>query len=737
MCAENDRLAVVMPVYNEEEAIRGVLEKWIECLDSLQCQYRVFAFNDGSSDGSLAVLRECEARFGGRLVVVDKPNGGHGETILSGYRRVAEKGFAWVFQVDSDDEMQPDSFPELWNRRADYDFLLGRRAGRKQALSRKVISFVSRLLVRFCFGRTVWDVNAPYRLMRVACFKKWFECIPSDTFAPNVLLAGLAAADGCRRFELPVPQRDRKTGVVSIRHWKLFKAACKSFFQTFWFAKRVNGGRVGIWLSAGVTFAMATSYVLLTDYVSFATCDEIGTADTAISCARDGIWRSYVWEYSYQPLHFALKYIWVKIFGFSHLAVCSMDTVLAAVAELYVLSIAVRRRWIFTCGGCLLLTVLFWCGWRLSYMFTMGRIDFLVMISTAALVDSLLESHHRNCAWRLVWTSFFVALSAVYTAPLMLMLAVFMSVDSKRRMSVKATGCSVVSGYLMAVVVTFVFYLYHGYLLRYLYTFVVFNQNLSGSEASPFGFCARLWSAYFRIDPWATCVMLLAVGMSCLRRRLTKWHGFVLAIPFLMVLSGRYMEYYSWVFYLPAVVCLVHALEGLRSRMGVRIVLVLSVLCLPMRFLWAAAYKAEARALSTTGRWFVEKRVQELVRARNVVLTDTVAFEDGRAIENPFYYPLVNAGAIVWRRAPECFDGMLFRDKLKMILDAVDARLFPLVETFENMPTHWWPESGFAIGRIGRPADLVEKLNRHGYSASVEVEDGSFHLVRFELQSAQ
>lgn len=229
------QLVVVMPVYNEAEAIAPVLRKWCAMLDTLALRYRIRAYNDGSKDATGQILqREAEAS-GGRVLAIDKPNGGHGPTILQGYREATEEA-DWVFQIDSDDEMAPDSFPALWAKREDFDFLVGRRAGRRQPLARKVISFVSRACVRLFYGRGVWDVNAPYRLMRAAVFAPLYAAIPTNTFAPNVILSGLAARLKLRAFEMPVPQHDRTTGEVSIKKWKLLKAAARSLKQTFLFA---------------------------------------------------------------------------------------------------------------------------------------------------------------------------------------------------------------------------------------------------------------------------------------------------------------------------------------------------------------------------------------------------------------------------------------------------------------------------------------------------------------------
>ena len=229
-------LCVVLPVYNEEDVICSVLEKWGLALDALKIDYVIRPYNDGSKDDSLQVMREA-AKALPRVEVKDKPNGGHGNTILTGYREASADGFDWIFQIDSDDEMGPENFGMLWEKRSGYDFLVGIRDGRVQALPRKIISFVSRCCVKLFYGRkTIWDVNTPYRLMRTSAFKEIFEKIPLTTFAPNVIISGMVARRGLRFFEIRVPQHDRTTGEVSIKKWKLLKAAAKSFGQTICFA---------------------------------------------------------------------------------------------------------------------------------------------------------------------------------------------------------------------------------------------------------------------------------------------------------------------------------------------------------------------------------------------------------------------------------------------------------------------------------------------------------------------
>jgi len=235
MCLD---VALVMPVYNEEACIANVVRSWREMLAGLGVRFRMVVLNDGSTDGTRAVL---DALAGDEhLEIVHKANSGHGPTILEGYRRAVAEA-AWVFQCDSDDEMKPDGFPMLWNDRQSYDALFGTRAGRAQNFGRRLISACSRLTVRVLFGSGIIDVNTPYRLIRAPLLRPIVAQIPDDTFAPNVIISGALCRAGVRIANHPVPHECRRTGSVSIVKWKLWKSALRSFWQTLCCRPRIAG----------------------------------------------------------------------------------------------------------------------------------------------------------------------------------------------------------------------------------------------------------------------------------------------------------------------------------------------------------------------------------------------------------------------------------------------------------------------------------------------------------------
>jgi dolichol-phosphate mannosyltransferase len=218
-------LAVVMPVYNEAAVIEDVVEAWLSELERLGIRSELHVYNDGSTDGTLKRLRGLPARPG--LVIHDKPNSGHGATVLQAYRE--QDTPEWIFQVDSDGEIGPEFFEALWRNREGCDLLIGRRVGRAAPLPRRIMTLVARVLVRACYGRGLTDVNSPYRLMRNAAFRPLFAAVPGEVFAPNVLLAGLAARHHLRIMEIPVRSQPRPAGRTTLRGLRLLPIALRSF----------------------------------------------------------------------------------------------------------------------------------------------------------------------------------------------------------------------------------------------------------------------------------------------------------------------------------------------------------------------------------------------------------------------------------------------------------------------------------------------------------------------------
>lgn len=100
-------LSVVIPTYNTEEYLERCVESLID--ERINGKVQIIVVNDGSKDNSLTVANSLAA---GRdfVVVVDKPNGGHGSAINKGVEFATGKYFR---VLDSDDWYEREDFVVL------------------------------------------------------------------------------------------------------------------------------------------------------------------------------------------------------------------------------------------------------------------------------------------------------------------------------------------------------------------------------------------------------------------------------------------------------------------------------------------------------------------------------------------------------------------------------------------------------------------------------------------------
>lgn len=229
-------LSVVMPVYNEAMYLKENVEAWIRILRGLDVPFEFLAYDDGSTDGSGEILDECSESCS-RLRVVHQPNRGHGPTIRSGYE--AANG-QWIMQSDSDNEIPPGEFDQLWPLREKFDFVIGRRAGRKLGFARKCVVWCARMSVRIFFGSGIRDVNSPFRLMRGDFVRASLPLIPRDAFAPNLFLSGLAVRGRRQVREVPVISQSHRIMGAS-RPLSVGFGQLVSMFFELWKVSRKTG----------------------------------------------------------------------------------------------------------------------------------------------------------------------------------------------------------------------------------------------------------------------------------------------------------------------------------------------------------------------------------------------------------------------------------------------------------------------------------------------------------------
>lgn len=231
---EKPDLSIVMPVFNEAGIVGSVVESWIQEAERLGISWEFLIYDAESSDGTLDILAALAEKHPGIQVNVC-PRLPHGPSVTRGYR---EASAPWVMQIDSDDEMGPEAFEQLWTHRNDHDFLLGCRTGRESPLARRIVTQVSRLAVLCLYGKGVRDVNSPYRLIRRSMLDQLLAFIPPETTVPNVILSGLVATAHARIYQCDVNHRSRRVGTAPLTKFSLWAVAARALRETWTAARR-------------------------------------------------------------------------------------------------------------------------------------------------------------------------------------------------------------------------------------------------------------------------------------------------------------------------------------------------------------------------------------------------------------------------------------------------------------------------------------------------------------------
>ena len=188
---KSSALFVVLPVYNEQAALRHVLHEWVPVLRAACENFVLCAINDGSTDSSLRVLTDLSADFP-ELEILDQSNSGHGRSCVRGYHAAVTRNAEWIFQIDSDGKCDPHYFPSLWDKRNEKRSVYGFRYKRDDGLNRLLISRVLTWFVYAATGGTwVRDPNVPYRLMHVSTVAQHLALIPDKASLSNIFLAAL------------------------------------------------------------------------------------------------------------------------------------------------------------------------------------------------------------------------------------------------------------------------------------------------------------------------------------------------------------------------------------------------------------------------------------------------------------------------------------------------------------------------------------------------------------------
>jgi len=194
----------VLPVYDEAESLRPLHRELDAALAAFADRLELIFVDDGSRDGSAAVLGEL-AEKDSRVEVIRLPeNQGQSAALAAGFR--AARG-EWIATLDADLQNDPADLPRLLALRGRADVINGVRVKRNDGRSRLLASRVANAIRNAVTGERVSDVGCSLRVMRARHAKRARLFRGGHRFLPTLL-----RMEGALVIEVPVSHRARRFG---------------------------------------------------------------------------------------------------------------------------------------------------------------------------------------------------------------------------------------------------------------------------------------------------------------------------------------------------------------------------------------------------------------------------------------------------------------------------------------------------------------------------------------------
>ena len=226
-----DRKIVIIPTYNEKENIEAIIRR----VTALEGSFDVLVIDDGSPDGTAAIVKELMKELPGRLFIEERSGKlGLGTAYLKGFRWALEKGYDYIFEMDADFSHDPDDLPRLYDACAKdgADMSIGSRYCHgisviNWPIGRIIMSYYASVYVRTVLGIKIYDSTAGF----VCYSRRVLETIDLDRvkmkgYGFQIEMKYSAKSLGFKVAEVPVIFVNRQQGTS--------KMSSGIFGEAFW-----------------------------------------------------------------------------------------------------------------------------------------------------------------------------------------------------------------------------------------------------------------------------------------------------------------------------------------------------------------------------------------------------------------------------------------------------------------------------------------------------------------------
>ncbi len=204
-------LSVVIPAYNEQDGIGGVIAEVRNLLERHGIETEILVVDDGSADRTAQAAAAAGAR-----VVRHRSNRGYGAGLKTG---IIAARFDNVAIIDADGTYPASYLPAMLEMLDRADMVVGARTGNnvRIPLVRRPAKWVLTRLANYLTGSRIPDLNSGLRVFRRNIARQYFPILP-DQFSWTTTITLALHCDKYAVAYLPIDYRERK-GKSKIVPW--------------------------------------------------------------------------------------------------------------------------------------------------------------------------------------------------------------------------------------------------------------------------------------------------------------------------------------------------------------------------------------------------------------------------------------------------------------------------------------------------------------------------------------
>ena len=273
LAASPIRLSLVVPLYNEQENVEPLVARVHEAMRASPWAWELILVDDGSADGTLALLDAERARYGEHVRVVGlRRNFGQTAAMQAGIE--AARG-ELIVTLDGDLQNDPADIVRMVEHLLanDLDVVAGWRKQRQDRfLSRRLPSLIANRLIGRLTGVRLHDYGCTLKVFRASVLKQVPLFGEMHRFIPAWLVTVIPAR---RIAELPVNHAPRTAGTSKYGLWRTVHVVLDLLVVYFFLRYNARPGHFFGLLGLGVG-ALGSAALAWLAFVKFVLGEDIG-----------------------------------------------------------------------------------------------------------------------------------------------------------------------------------------------------------------------------------------------------------------------------------------------------------------------------------------------------------------------------------------------------------------------------------------------------------------------------